>query len=282
MSPIAEAKGIENLNLSWLLDHHIAKEQHRQRLVDSLALRPNDHILDLGCGPGLWSTLFAEKIAPDGLVVGVDLDTELIDYAEHSRQKNPFQANIRYQLADFMEMGIEDETFDLVFASGFSPYFEDVMPIIEEQKRITKKGGRIADRTWDDGMLVIYPINPYLLSKVMTGVAKSFEERAGDGYFDNYFGRKSYGLFRQAGLSDIVTQTYAVQILAPLSTEERSYIQGNVEWFGTTAKPYLSEEEYQTWQAHFDPNSDQYIFDRDDFYFCMMEVLTIGTVHHRT
>ena len=39
-------------------------------------------VLDLGCGPGLWSSMFAEKVKPNGRVVGVDIDSRWIDYAE--------------------------------------------------------------------------------------------------------------------------------------------------------------------------------------------------------
>lgn len=40
-------------------------------VVDLLALRPDDRVLDLGCGPGVALALIAERVS-DGLVCGVD------------------------------------------------------------------------------------------------------------------------------------------------------------------------------------------------------------------
>ena len=69
-------QGMEWISLEWLLDHHKTKEQERRRMVADLNLAPGDAILDLGCGPGLWAPLFAEKVKPNGRVVGVDVSPE--------------------------------------------------------------------------------------------------------------------------------------------------------------------------------------------------------------
>ena len=64
-------KGLELASLEWLLDHHRTKKQERRRMVANLNLKPGDAILDLGCGPGLWTPLFAEKVKPNGRLLGL-------------------------------------------------------------------------------------------------------------------------------------------------------------------------------------------------------------------
>ena len=59
--PINKRGEYVNLGIKWLLDHHRAKEQERRQMVDDLNLKPGDIVLDLGCGPGLWTSLLAEK-----------------------------------------------------------------------------------------------------------------------------------------------------------------------------------------------------------------------------
>ncbi len=50
-------QGLELTSLEWLLDHHRTKEEERRRMVADLNLKPGDTILDLGCGPGLWTAV---------------------------------------------------------------------------------------------------------------------------------------------------------------------------------------------------------------------------------
>ncbi len=74
-------EGLELIDVSWLADHHVTKLQERQHMVDDLQFKPGEVILDLGCGPGLWSQMIAEYVQPNGRVVGVDLDPALTHYA---------------------------------------------------------------------------------------------------------------------------------------------------------------------------------------------------------
>ncbi len=87
-----------------------------------------------------------------------------------------------------------------------------------------------------------------------------------------------HGVFLRAGFKDVTTRTYAIQKLAPLNPEAKRYLVGNAEWYGRLAAPRLSAEDLRTWEAAFQPASDAYVLDRDDFYFCMVETMTVGVV----
>ncbi len=65
-------------------------------------------LLDLGCGPGLYSELFAES---GYQVTGVDFSKRSIDYAKESARKK--QLPISYLKQDYLEMELT-ETFDLI------------------------------------------------------------------------------------------------------------------------------------------------------------------------
>ena len=71
-------------------------------LVATLGLQPGDSVLDLGCGPGLYTTRLAEK----GLrVTGVDYSRRSIDYAAEFARQNHLEIRYRYQ--DYLTL--EDE-----------------------------------------------------------------------------------------------------------------------------------------------------------------------------
>lgn len=76
-------------------------------LIDTIA-KPNSKILDLGCGPGIYT----EKLASKGhIVTGVDISKNSIDYANIQSQKN--NSNINYIVSDYTKLNLE-ETFDII------------------------------------------------------------------------------------------------------------------------------------------------------------------------
>jgi ubiquinone/menaquinone biosynthesis C-methylase UbiE len=60
-------------------DDHLAEAS--ERLLDQLALRPGDRVVELGCGPGMFSRRVLRRLGPGGVLVGVDSSAGLLDQA---------------------------------------------------------------------------------------------------------------------------------------------------------------------------------------------------------
>lgn len=271
-------KGLELTSVKWLLDHHKAKEQERRQMATDLNLKPGDVVLDLACGPGLWAPLLAEKVRPNGKVIGVDFSPDLIYYAKKNLENEPCKDIIEFLEGDLYFIPFKNNTFDMIFFGNTLSYITEPLKALEEQKRVTKKGGKVTVKDFDGAIIIFHPVDTYLSLKVLAGTAKGLKENPPDPPFDNFAGRKLHGLLLEAGFEDVSTTTYAIQKTAPLKPETKRYIAGNAEWYAKIAAPYLSEEDLRQWRAHFDPTSDDYILDLEEFYFCMLEVLTVGTV----
>jgi ubiquinone/menaquinone biosynthesis C-methylase UbiE len=264
-----------NFGIQWLLDHHRAKEQQRRGMVDDLNLKSGDIILDLGCGPGLWTSLLAEKVKPVGRIVGLDIDADFISYASENLT-DQYEEIIEFHEGDFRSVPFEDESFDLVLFGNCFAYVTDHQKVLEEQKRVTRKGGRIAVKDFEGSVLVVHPMEPLLTLKVVTAAAQALKDDPPNPPFDNFSGQKLRGLLLKAGLKNVSATSYAVQMLPPLIPEAKRYITGNAKWYADKGRPYLSEEDFEQWQACFDSASDEYILDSEEFYFCMLEILAIG------
>lgn len=53
-----------------------------ERLLDELALRPNDRVVEIGCGPGGFSRRILRRLGEGGVLVGVDSSEGLLAHAQ--------------------------------------------------------------------------------------------------------------------------------------------------------------------------------------------------------
>jgi len=114
-------------------------EQSTSWIIQTLNLKPGDHVLDLGCGPGLYAT----RLAQAGLrVTGVDFSQNSIDYA--ASQSDQHGLDIAYRCQNYLQL--EDESF---YDAALLIY-GDLCPLSPEQRaillsnvrRALKPGGR--------------------------------------------------------------------------------------------------------------------------------------------
>ena len=75
----------------------------------SKASKESMNILDLGCGPGLYSEIYANK---GHRVTGVDFSKNSIDYAKQEAEKKGM--NIAYLHQNYLELDVPENHFDLV------------------------------------------------------------------------------------------------------------------------------------------------------------------------
>src|SRR5262245_49877587 len=62
-----------------LQDRHFAVPS--EQLLDDLALRPNDRVVELGCGPGGLTKRLVSRLGPSGVVIAVDQSAGLLEQA---------------------------------------------------------------------------------------------------------------------------------------------------------------------------------------------------------
>lgn len=277
-SALSNERGLVLSALDWLRDHHATKADERRSMADDLALQPDDVVLDSACGPGYWTRLFAERVRSGGKVIGLDFSPELVEAARDSFRGDPLEGTVEFVLGDFHAVPFEHAVFDAIFLGNCCCYVRDIPALLEGHKRVARRGGRVISKEFDGAAAIFHPLDPHFTLEVMVAAARGVMDAAGDQWFDNFVGRKMHGLFVKAGFRGVRTRTYAIQKVAPLTGAAKRYLTGNAGWYGRMARPHLSKEDYQRWEDAFDPESGEYILDRDDFYFCMLETVTAGTV----
>jgi ubiquinone/menaquinone biosynthesis C-methylase UbiE len=140
--------------------HHVAvTANHVIRTAEADAafviphLKPNYHILDVGCGPGSITTGFA-KYVPEGSVTGVDITQEIIKQAQEFLENHESKAgkvgNVSFEIGNVLEgLQFSDKKFDVVFCNQTLIHIPEPVKAMQEMKRVCKEGGMVACREGD-------------------------------------------------------------------------------------------------------------------------------------
>lgn len=83
-------------------------------LMKRLRLEGNERVLDVGCGDGKISAKIAKQI-PLGSVIGIDVSSEMIDYAQKAFPKKDHD-NLTFFLQDAQQLD-DYEDLDIIFSS---------------------------------------------------------------------------------------------------------------------------------------------------------------------
>ncbi|MEJ2541254.1 MAG: class I SAM-dependent methyltransferase [Gemmatimonadota bacterium] len=126
-----------------LVDRDSRFQRYRIRMVESLARpRPQDRVVDLGCGWGTFEFALADRVS---WITGVDFSTRSIAFCQEALSRDP-KTNVTFLCADAGATGLPAAEADLVVAADLFEhlYPEDSERVTREAFRLLRPGGRFA------------------------------------------------------------------------------------------------------------------------------------------
>ncbi|MEZ0294157.1 MAG: trans-aconitate 2-methyltransferase [Solirubrobacteraceae bacterium] len=130
----------------YVLDHHREGERDRldlmsrlldpmhRRHIEQLGIGPGARTLEVGCGNGSISAWLAERVAPGGRAVAVDLDLSLVDAD---------LPDLELREADIVAAVVEPRDFDLVTARAVLHHVADARAAVANLVASVRPGGAI-------------------------------------------------------------------------------------------------------------------------------------------
>jgi SAM-dependent methyltransferase len=131
-----------------------------------LALRPGEHVLDIGSGPGFLLHEMAGEVGPEGRAAGVDPSDSMLAIAA-GREPAAGAAPVDLRPGDALALPFPDGGFDAVTSTQVMEYVADIPAALAEARRVLRPGGRllILDTDWDS--IVWHSADPARMDRVL-------------------------------------------------------------------------------------------------------------------
>ena len=126
----------------WLERPEREQEERTDLLLEALNLKPGENVADIGCGTGYFAERMAKKVAPDGVVYGVDIQQEMLDLMVRKMKLKQIK-NVKPILGAEADPKVPAASCDLMIM--IDVYHEFDVPYEMTRKMIDglKKGGRL-------------------------------------------------------------------------------------------------------------------------------------------
>ena len=114
----------------------------RRRLLDALAPRPGERILELGPGTGYYTVPVVERLGPEGTLEILDVRQSFLEHAlERARRSG--HRNLIATLGDGGSLPYSDSSFDAAYLVTVLGEIPDPSAALSELRRVLKPGGRV-------------------------------------------------------------------------------------------------------------------------------------------
>jgi arsenite methyltransferase len=106
------------------------------------SLKTGETVVDLGSGAGFDCFLAANRVGPEGRVIGIDMTSEMIDKARENAEKGGYD-NVEFRLGEIESIPLPGDTADIIISNCVINLSPDKERVFQEAYRILKPRGRL-------------------------------------------------------------------------------------------------------------------------------------------
>jgi CAAX protease family protein len=128
--------------LSGLVDNPLRRHYMRP-VLDRIGIRPGERVLELGPGPGAFTVGAAQRAGPDGRLIAVDIQPQMIAQAEQ-RVREAGLTNVETHVASAHHLPLDDGSVDRAFLITVLPEIPDPARALAELHRVLRPDGLLS------------------------------------------------------------------------------------------------------------------------------------------
>jgi ubiquinone/menaquinone biosynthesis C-methylase UbiE len=189
----------------------------KTRSYELMKLQPGGVSLDIGCGPGVDTIAIGKLVGPEGKVIGVDHDPDMVKAADIEAENAGVSKWTSHQVASCINLPFTNEEFDSCRCERVLQHLsvQEGAYTFDESLRVIRAGGHLVHIDTDWASLSIHSRYPTIERRI-TGV---FINKWRNGYA----ARGLLELFRTRGMQDIIVECFAIQ----LESKELDFLLGD-------------------------------------------------------
>ena len=177
---------------------HIGSLEATKTLIELCHISRGKYVLDVGCGVGATPCFIAKKFGCR--VVGVDILPAMVERSKERARREGLIDQVEFRVADAQDLPFDDDFFDAVITESVTAFPKDKQKAVDEYARVTKPGGYVGlnESTW-----LKSPPPPELLAWASQDLGANIGPLTSGDWT---------GLLANAGLSEIITKTFAIDL----------------------------------------------------------------------
>ncbi len=136
-------RGLLGYMTGWIMAHRTSNKDRNRWTVDLLDIQPTDHVLELGCGPGL-ALQSCLSHATEGLVVGLDHSETMLAQAAARNRHAIKDKRLELRLGSLRELSGSADQYDKIYSVNVVQFLEDLQAVFSVFHHHLKPGGMVA------------------------------------------------------------------------------------------------------------------------------------------
>ncbi len=244
-------------------------------MARAVGIQSGWHVLDAGCGTGLFLPLLSALVGPTGKVTAIDVAPENRQHAQQLVDALAIGANITIQSGDVTQLDFADNTFDAVWCANVTQYLTDEQfaAMLQEFLRVCKPGGLVGIKEFDVTTWQFLPGDPLLMPRMTETQARSGALQVSGALRAPLF----LSWLLRAGFADVWIKNFVSECQLPLDPAVNDFLRNLLGWLANNAQTAdISTEDRASWRQLGAVDADDHILKRPDFYTRESHILVVG------